>query len=233
MPTPFQPADVRVLLRRNSGRREFALILLVTAISVMPMLLLGYQRGHDFDIHLESWMDASAQFHQGILYPRWASEANYGFGEPRFIFYPPASWALGGILGLLLPWTLVPAIFVWLSMILAAGGMQKLAGDWLPPGGALIAALLYALNPYLLVTAYTRCAYAELLASAVFPFLLWGAFRIQRDPTNGFAIVAISLASIWLANLPGGVIATYALALVLLIVSVSLRSIQPLVYGSA
>ena len=225
--------DVLVLWRQDSGRRQFALILLVTAISVMPMVLLGYHWGHDLGFHVESWMDASAQFHQGILYPRWASEANYGFGEPRFIFYPPGSWALGGILGLLLPWTLVPAIFVWLSMILAAVGMRKLAADWLPPGGALIAALLYALNPYLLVTAYTRCAYAELLASAVFPFLLWGAFRIQRDPANGFAIVAISLPSIWLANLPGGVIATYALALVLLIVSVSLRSIQPLLYGSA
>ena len=218
---------------RNSGRRQFALILLVTAIPVIPMLLLGYQRGHDFDIHLESWMDAATQFHQGILFPRWASAANFGFGEPRFIFYPPASWALGGLLGLLLPWKVVPAIFVWLSMMLAAVGMRKLALDWLPPRAALIAALLYALNPYLLVTAYTRCAYGELLASAVFPFLLWGAFRIQHHPGKGFAIVAISLAAMWLANLPGGVIATYALALVLLVTSVMRRSIQTLLYGSA
>jgi hypothetical protein len=224
--------DVLVLWRQDSGRGQFALVLFVTAIPVMPMLVLGYHWGHDLGFHVESWMDASRQFQQGILYPRWASEANYGFGEPRFIFYPPGSWAMGGILGLLLPWTLVPAIFVWLSMILAAVGMRKVAADWLPPDAAMIAALLYALNPYLLVTAYTRCAYAELLASAVFPFLLWGAFRIQRDPGKGFVIVAISLASIWLANLPGGVIATYTLALVLLIVSVLLRSIQPLLYGS-
>jgi hypothetical protein len=81
-------------------------------------------------------------------------------------------------------------------MIMAAVGMRKLAADWLPPGAALIAPLLYALNPYLLVTAYTRCDYAELLASAVFPFLLWGAFRIQSDPGKDFAIVAISLAAI-------------------------------------
>jgi hypothetical protein len=196
------------------------------------MLLFGYHWGHDLEIHLESWMEAAAQFHQGIWCPRWASGANYGLGEPRFIFYPPGSWALGGILGAVLPWTLVPAIFVWLSMILAAVGMRKLAAEWLPPGGALIAALLYALNPYLIVTAYARCAYAELLASAVFPFLLWGAFRIQRAPAKGFATVAISLAAIWLSNLPAGVITTYALALVLVTASVLLRSIQPLLYGS-
>ncbi len=217
---------------RDSGRRQFALVLLVTAIPVMPMLLFGYHRGHDLEIHLESWMEAATQFHQGIWFPRWASGANYGFGEPRFIFYPPGSWALGGTLGAVLPWTVVPAIFVWLSMILASVGMQKLAAEWLPPGGVLIAALLYALNPYLIVTAYSRCAYGELLASAVFPFLLWGAFRIQRDPAKGFATVAISFAAIWLSNLPAGVIATYALALVLLIASVVLRSIQPLLYGS-
>ena len=217
---------------RDSDRRQVALILLVTAAPVMPMLLFGYHWGHDLEIHLESWMEAAAQFHQGIWFPRWASGANYGFGEPRFIFYPPGSWALGGILGAVLPWTVVPAIFVWLSMILAAVGMRRLAADWLPPGGALIAALLYALNPYLIVTAYARCAYAELLASAVFPFLLLGAFRIQRDPAKGFGIVAISLAAIWLANLPAGVIATYSLVLVLFIASVLLRSIQPLLYGS-
>jgi hypothetical protein len=178
-------------------------------------------------------MDATVQFQQGILYPRWASEANYGFGEPRFIFYPPASWALGGILGLFLPWSIVPAIFVWLSMILAALAMRMLARDWLPPRAALIASVLYALNPYLLVCAYTRCAYAELLASAVFPLLLCGAFRVARDPRKAFVIIAISFAAIWLANLPAGVIATYSLGCVLVILSVSLRSLRPLLYGSA
>jgi uncharacterized membrane protein len=225
-------AGVSVFSWHDSRRRQLALVLLVTAIPVMPMLLFGYHRGHDLEIHLESWMEAAAQFHQGIWFPRWASGANYGFGEPRFIFYPPGSWALGGILGTVLPWTVVPAIFVWLSMVLAAVGMRKLATDWLPPDGALIAALLYAINPYLIVTAYSRCAYGELLASAVFPFLLWGAFRIQSDPAKGFATVAISLAAIWISNLPAGVIATYALALVLLIGSVLLRSIRSLLYGA-
>src|SRR5258707_762337 len=62
----------------------------------------------------------------------------------------------------------------WLTMIFAALTMRKLAEDWLPARAALMAGLVYALNPYLMVTAYTRCAYAELLASAIFPLLLWG-----------------------------------------------------------
>jgi cytochrome bd-type quinol oxidase subunit 2 len=222
-----------VLSLGNPARRDLVLILLITTIPVMPMILFGYHEGHDFDIHLESWMDAQAQFQQGILYPRWASEANYGFGEPRFIFYPPASWAFGGMLGMLLPWKIVPAIYVWLTMILAALAMRRLAADWLPPGAALAAALLYALNPYLMVSAYTRCAYPEIMASAVFPLLLWGALRIERNNRDAVAIIAITLAAIWIANLPAGVIATYALVCVLLTLSLLRRSLQPFLYGAA
>ena len=218
---------------KDPRRRDFALILLVTAIPVLPMILLGYHWGHDLDIHLESWMEAQAQFHQGILFPRWASEANYGFGEPRFIFYPPASWALGGMLGLFLPWKIVPAIYIWLTMLLAAAAMRTLAANWLPPPADMMAALLYALNPYMLVSAYVRCAYPEMLASAVFPLFLWGCFQIERDTRKAFAIIAISFAAIWLANLPAGVIAGYALVCVLVILSVIQRSIRPLIYGSA
>jgi hypothetical protein len=218
---------------RNWSNGDLALILLLTLIPVMPMFIYGYHWGHDLDIHLKSWMEAKAQFQQGILYPRWASEANYGYGEPRFIFYPPASWMLGGALGLFLPWRFVPTIYVWLTLILAALTMRKLAADWLPRRAALFTGLLYAVNPYMLVSAYTRCAYAEMLASAVFPLLLWGAFRIERDPRKSFVGIAISLGAIWLINLPAGVIASYSLACVLLVLFVLHRSVRPLLYGSA
>jgi hypothetical protein len=217
----------------NGRGRELALIATLTGIAVTPMLIFGYHRGHDLEIHLQSWMDVSAQFRHGILYPRWATGANYGLGEPRFIFYPPASWMLGGVLGLVLPWRIVPAAYVWLTMIFAALTMRKLAADWLPARAALAAGLVYALNPYLVVTAYTRCAYAELLASAIFPLLLWGAFRIEREPRKAAIVVAVSLAAIWLTNLPAGVIASYSLACVLLVLSVVHRSIRPLLYGAA
>src|SRR5712671_206621 len=218
---------------RKSRARQLTLIATLTGIAVTPMLLFGYHRGHDLEIHLQSWMDVSAQFRHGILYPRWATGANYGLGEPRFIFYPPASWMLGGVLGLVLPWRIVPAAYVWLTMIFAAMTMRKLATDWLPPRAALVAGLVYSLNPYLVVTAYTRCAYAELLASAIFPLLLWGAFRIEREPRKAAVVVAVSLTAIWLTNLPAGVIASYSLACVLLVLSVVHRSIRPLLYGAA
>ena len=53
-------------------------------------------------------MEVLRQWHQGVAYPHWAASANYGAGEPRFVFYPPLSWMLGALLGLVMPWTWTP-----------------------------------------------------------------------------------------------------------------------------
>jgi hypothetical protein len=209
-------------------------IAVCSGIAVMPMLIFGYRAdSHDLNAHVSSWMEAAQQFRQLNLIPRWAAAANYGFGEPRFMFYPPLSWMLGGMLGLFLPWRIVPAVFVWLTLIIAGLSMWKCARAWLPPVHADIAAVLFALNPYAIITAYMRCAYAELLASAFFPLLVWAALRLHASARKQVAIVGAILAVIWLTNYPAGVIATYSLVVLLLVVSFTRSSWRITVSGAA
>ncbi len=214
-------------------RRTFSLILIAATVGVTPMLVFGYPKGHDLSFHVSLWMEAEHQFHQGNLFPRWAESANYGFGDPRFIFYPPLSWLTGAILGLILPWKIVPGTYVFLAFVLAGIAMWKLASEWLPPENALLASLLYALSPYSMVTAYRRGAYAELLAGALFPFAYWATLRMERDPRRAVFPLAVVFAAIWLTNFPAGVIASYSLACLLLVDCLVSWSLRSLWFGAA
>ena len=185
----------------------FILIPLAAWLAVLPILLTGPSCGHDFDFHLLSWLEASSQFAH-LHYPHWAYTPAWNAGEPRFLFYPPLSWTLGAVLGLLLPWSVVPAAFTFIALTLCGLTAHRLASRFAGPHAATFAAILYLLNPYMLFTAYERTAYGELLAAAWLPLLFLAALqpRIRIGP------LAIPIALLWLTNAPAAVMSCYALA---------------------
>lgn len=217
--------------------RLYALLLVALAATavISPMPFRGDASGHDFLFHLASWIDVAGQWREGVLYPRWAEWANWGFGEPRFVFYPPASWTAGAALGSVLPWKMVPTTLIWLTLIAAGMAMWKLARERLSGPQAAAAAVLYAVNPYHLVIVYYRSDFAELMAAALLPLLLWAALRVIRDGRDGWRgvpILGVIFAAIWLVNAPVGVIATYSLALIVAAGCVLRASLRPALAGA-
>ena len=185
-------------------------------VAITPFFWWGSPSGHDFEFHMFSWMEVLGQWKHGIAYPRWAALAYWGYGEARFLFYPPASWTLGAALGAALPWTMVPGAYCWIVLTLTGAAMYRLAREWLPVADALFAAVFYALNPYHLLIVYWRSAYAELLAAALLPLLLLCLLRIflresepGHRPTLG---LSLTLAAAWLTNVPAAVMIYYATA---------------------
>ncbi len=176
------------------------------------MLFGGPSCGHDFDFHVLSWLEASSQFAH-LHYPHWAFTPAWNAGEPRFLFYPPLSWTLGGLLGLVLPWNCVPAAFTFIALSLSGLTARRLTARYAGANAATLAAVLYLANPYMLFTAYERTAYGELLAAAWLPLLVGAALsaRIRILP------LAIPIALLWLSNAPAGVMGCYALAFVMLV----------------
>jgi hypothetical protein len=209
------------------------LIVMVTAfLVILPFFFLGNPSGHDFEFHVNSWMEVLGQWRQGILYPQWAALAQYGYGEARFIFYPPASWTLGAALGALLPWKAVPGAYVWLALTLSGCSMFLLARRWLDRRDAIFAAALYAANPYYIVIVYWRSAFAELLAGALLPLLLLYALRTEDEGRETVIPLAVIVAAAWLTNIPAAVVVNYSLALLIVIVAMLKRSPRVLPYGA-
>jgi len=212
----------------------------VCLVAITPFFWWNIPSGHDFEFHVFSWMEVLGQWKQGIVYPRWAALAHWGYGEARFLFYPPASWTLGAALGAVLPWKIVPAAYCWIVLTLAGVAMYRLAREWLPAADALFAAVFYALNPYHLLIVYWRSAYAELLAAALLPLLLLCLLRLHDvrpdDPRSDdlrpddprpddlrpddlrrdepglrpLLWLSLTLAAAWLTNIPAALMIHYS-----------------------
>lgn len=217
-----------------------AVVLLAAAVATAPQLLRGNSCGHDFDIHLVSWFDCVNSWRHGILYPQWTQSANYGAGEPRFIFYPPLTWMLGAALGLVLPWALAPIALTFL--LLAATGLatRALARQALTDAPATLAGCAALFSSYALFTAYERTAFGEMAAFWI-PLLLLLVLRdrnaspstLRRAFDGSAAPLALVLAGAWLSNAPLGVMASYLLAGVALVISLCDRSWTAIVRAAA
>jgi len=208
---------------------------MVTALALfLPTLFFGIPSGHDFEFHLNSWMEVLSQWRLGILYPRWAALAHFGYGEARFIFYPPISWMFGAALGSFLPWWIVPSVYEWIALTLSGCSMFLLARRFMLRRDATFAAALYVANPYHIVSVYWRSAFAELLVGALLPLLLLVVLRSENEKNDRTTALSLSLilAAAWLTNLPGAVMLTYTLALLLVVAAVRRRSPRPLAIGA-
>src|SRR5262249_13892596 len=215
-------------------------ISIATAVAILaPFFLLGTASGHDIQFHISSWLDAAGQWKEGILFPRWTEWANYGFGEPRFIFYPPLSWMLGAALGSLLPWTWIPAAFVLVVQTFAGISAFALIRRFTASyASALLGVAAYVANPYALLVIYTRSDYAELLATSFYPLLFLAALRLsgllesEFPPRKCLMRFAVLFAAVWLSNAPAGVLASYSLALLFFWAAAAQRKIRPASWGT-
>jgi hypothetical protein len=211
-------------------------------VMILPTLIKGNASGHDFEFHLASWVETARQWQEGVFYPRWAPGAHCGFGEPRFIFYPPVSWILGAALGNVLPWPAVPGAFAWLALTLQGLASYRLVREWQPPGVALWAAGLWVANPYNVINVYHRSAFAELLASGLFPLALLYALRLaapagkvapdKHSPHKNIVVLSLVVAGIWLTNAPAAVITCYSVGLLLVVAAIRSRSVGPVLRGA-
>jgi hypothetical protein len=226
----------------NADRKAFGtlIILLAAVVAILPQLIRGNSCGHDFNVHLVSWLDCANAWRHGILYPHWTPSANWGAGEPRFVFYPPLTWMLGAALGLILPWHFAPIVLTFLALAGTGLATRLLALEACNNAVSTLAGCAAIFSGFALFTAYERAAFPEFMGGIFLPLLV---LYILRDRQSSAALLrrtfdgstvplALALGCAWLSNAPLGVIASYLLAALALLWAVQRKSWAPILRAS-
>ena len=155
-----------------------AVLGLVTLLAGLPLFQFKIMHGHDS----LGYLPRSIEFYQGLssgqVFPRWAADFAYGYGEPTINFNPPVVYYLTAFFHVV-GFSFVSAqnLTLFAILVLAGLGMYLLAGQVFGPRGGLVSAVAYLFAPYLLVSLYVRYALADFAAFAFIPFAFWGVYR--------------------------------------------------------
>ena len=206
------------------------------ALATAPQLIRGNSCGHDFNVHLVSWLDCANAWRHGIVYPHWTPSPNWGAGEPRFVFYPPLTWMLGAALGLVFSWHFAPIVLTFLCLAGTGLATRALALEAWDDPVASLAGCAAIFSGFALFTAYERAAFPEFTGGVWLPLLLLLALRerhasanlVRRAFDGSAAPLALVLAGAWLSNAPLGVMASYLLGAVALAAAALRKSWAPL-----
>ncbi|MBI4096927.1 MAG: glycosyltransferase family 39 protein, partial [Candidatus Levybacteria bacterium] len=160
---------------------EFFILFTVSLIFLLPVLTGGFFLSHDSVTHVARTASYEKALSDGQLPPRWAEQANYGYGSPFMIlFYPLASYLMIPLhlAGLSLESSYL--VFNIIVFLLTSVGFYLWMRQLFPKAVALAAAIFYTALPYHFLIFYVRGAPGEALAFALLPFLFYCIEKISK-----------------------------------------------------
>ncbi len=156
---------------------------LLPLIGILPTLSSGVIRTADGPLHVQRIYAMSTLLANGNLWPRWVPYFHLGYGYPVFNFYPPGTFYLGGLLGLIgIMAPVALTIVTTLAWIVGSVGMYALARHYLPGKAAILAAMLWAYAPSRLFEVWDQGSLPQIMAAALVPWLLLGMIRLAEEP---------------------------------------------------
>lgn len=172
-------------------------ILILTCFTLIPLLSnAGLPNGSDVLYHTYRVSEMHRSWQHGLFFPTWAEGLYFGYGSPLFHFYASVTYYLTSIFMSVFNVSALDAlrIVLLLSFFGSSGGMYLFVKRRAGQLGGVIAGLVYVYSPYLIYTeSYARGTYPELLALAIFPFILWGVDALRDRPTGMKFVVVVVL----------------------------------------
>jgi hypothetical protein len=191
----------------SSPTAVFATLVLAAAVLAIPAAVGPVRLNDSFWIDLV-WLDQFArELANGTIYPRWLPLSHGGLGSPVFYYYPPLAFYLASLFvfaGLSDFLALVATFFV-VNLLSGVGVYLWLRGQARKP---IIGALMFMVAPYHLFNFYQRGAIAEVVATAILPFVLLGLRGISEGRSRSFAWTALAYAALIMSHLPLALLAS-------------------------
>ncbi len=175
--------DNRVVRRFPARRLDLALLVTLglCLFAWWPVLAnAGLPEGHDTLFHLHRAAEMDRSWSHGVLLPHWAESFYYGYGSPVFHYYAGLSYYATSLITRILGLGTFDSIRVLILLALPGAGVGTylFARQRMGRAAGMIAAICYVYSPYMLYREpYVRGDYPELLAFALFPWVMW---RFER-----------------------------------------------------
>jgi hypothetical protein len=149
----------------------------------------------DFLMGLHRIYELVDAWKNGVFYPRFGPNLNFGYGAPLFQYYPPLASYVGAIFvqfgaGIIASAKLMASMLLLFS---AWGTYTYTYSLWHNRIAAMIAASVYLLSPYLLFVIYERGALSEMFTWALLPWLLWVLHRYLISAQVGYGLAVSAL----------------------------------------
>jgi hypothetical protein len=182
-----------------------ALVLLVVSLIpiVFPFFEPGYPAGHDTGAHVTYTYRFDQAWQQGQIPVRWVEGTRPGDNQPLFNFYQVGFYYLVELVHLVVPRLSVAVkatvVLVWWM----GAGFIFLLFRRCGFVAAVIAVVMFALSPYMIVDGFIRSAYPEMAAIAFVTGVLWSFERwLTTGRTWYLPIASVLVAMSLLCHLP-------------------------------
>jgi uncharacterized membrane protein len=173
------------------------LVLILCSLPLIGLLQPGLPVTHDGIDHVARIANFYKGLTEGILFPRWAQNLNWGYGHPILMFLYPFSSYFASLFHLV-GFSFVDSLKLIFGIGYIASGVtmyvwaKKQFNDYF----GIAASLLYVYAPYRFIDLYVRGAIGEHMAF-IFPplilYFIYQYFNNKKIPLKSFSFIGISL----------------------------------------
>lgn len=209
-------------------------VIILSLFAALPLLAnpQGLPNGDDVLYHIYRAAEMERSWLNGALFPRWADGLYFGYGSPLWHFYAPLTYYITAGLSSVLGWGIVNALrgLIVISFLLAGMGMYGFMRGTAGRLGGLLSAIAYVYSPYIVFTLpYARGAYPELLALALFPWVMWHTFRtIRQGRTRDSVLTVLALFLLIMTHNLSGVVLVVILMMWVVFNAIAAATVTPL-----